>query len=72
MLFEVPLEKECTVEGVWGSRPRSISREEWTNYAACGSATVSLQTRRAYVLVSAYAVSIVAIIPALIIFLSYK
>jgi hypothetical protein len=66
----VELHKECTKEGEWYRHPKS--REEWTNYSGCGAATVSIHVRRAYVLITAYAISIVALVPALLIFFAYK
>ena len=45
---------------------------EWTDYTKCASVTVTLQRRRAYVHVTAYAISIVTILPAIIIFFCYK
>ncbi|OXA58279.1 Calcitonin gene-related peptide type 1 receptor [Folsomia candida] len=67
----IPVEKECTSSAHW-LRKNNGTGDEWTDYQICGSATVSLQLRRTYVLISAYALSIVAIIPALCIFFAYK
>ncbi|ODM98118.1 Calcitonin-like peptide type 1 receptor [Orchesella cincta] len=64
----IPLVKECSSNGTWAHR----NGREWTNYAVCVKSTVTLQQNRSYVLVAAYGISIIALIPAMIIFFSYK
>lgn len=67
-LLTVPVNKECTANGTWAMK----GRREWTNYGVCVKATVSIHRSRSYVLVIAYAISIFALVPAVIIFFSFK
>lgn len=45
-------------------------RQEWSNYSSCSVAEGII--RRLYVHIGAYAVSVVALLPALVVFFSYK
>jgi len=65
----VTAEKSCQEDGHWYSKP---GHSEWTNYSNCASSVIEVQKRRTYVHVTAYGVSIIAIIPALLVFFSYK
>jgi hypothetical protein len=66
-VFTVFASKQCEAEGRWY---HVSSGEEWTNYSTCS--LVPNLKKRAYVSIAAYAVTIVAIIPALAIFSIYR
>nr|XP_027235727.1 calcitonin gene-related peptide type 1 receptor-like [Penaeus vannamei] len=63
--------KQCTDGGRWLSRVgKGGQRQEWSNYSSCSVAEGII--RRLYVHIGAYAVSVVALLPALVVFFSYK
>ena len=63
--------KQCEADGRWFMRLDGRNQtQEWSDYGPCKQ--VSDLLRRVYVHVSANAVSIVALVPALVIFFSYR
>jgi hypothetical protein len=67
--FLVTVRNTCEGDGLWGSVPtdRNI---QWTNYSSCS--ILNIIERRLYMRVAAYAVTAVAVLPALVIFHLYR
>ncbi|XP_071451883.1 calcitonin gene-related peptide type 1 receptor-like [Hetaerina americana] len=61
--------KSCSAVGRW-SRQGNGTGEEWTDYTPC--AAVAPMRKRVLVSVSAYALTIAALVPALLVFFSYR
>ncbi|CAG7728829.1 unnamed protein product [Allacma fusca] len=62
--------KICDANGTWAKYLNS--HREWTNYSTCSNHALETHKKKANVHVMAYTVSIIALIPALIIFFSYS
>lgn len=63
--------KQCTASGTWFSITERDGRlREWSNYSSCGDPDKI--SSRLYVHITAYSISVAALLPALCIFMSYK
>ncbi|CAM1305756.1 Uncharacterised protein g4162 [Pycnogonum litorale] len=68
---QLSAKKTCTENGTWFSkRPNNQTTYEWTDYYPCGIRKELLE--RIYVHCAAYAITIIAIVPAIILFSAYK
>ena len=71
-LISASVPKICDETGHWQRKEINGQLVEWTNFGTCASSAVLVQKKRAHVHVIAYAVSIIALIPAIILFFVYK
>ncbi|CAB3377054.1 Hypothetical predicted protein [Cloeon dipterum] len=62
--------KICLEDGTWYRLDAGDGNVEWTNYSTCS--TVQGHQNRAYISVSSFGVSVIALVPALIIFSIYR
>jgi hypothetical protein len=69
ILLLVTVRKTCEEDGRWRGRSDNPGRQ-WTNYSSCS--VHHIMKRRQYTSVTAYAVTAVAVLPALVIFHLYR
>jgi hypothetical protein len=67
--FLVSVRKTCEGDGRWGGHPKNRTIQ-WTDYSSCS--ILNIIERRLYMRVAAYAVTAVAVLPALVIFNLYR
>jgi hypothetical protein len=67
--FLVTVRKTCEGDGRWRGHPENRTIP-WTDYSSCS--TLNIIERRMYMRVAAYAVTAVAVLPALVIFHLYR
>lgn len=68
--FLVTVRKTCERNGRWRSDHPTDPTIPWTNYSSCN--ILNIIERRLYMRVAAYAVTAVAVLPALVIFHLYR
>jgi hypothetical protein len=65
----VTVSNTCGGDGRWGGHPTNRT-VQWTDYSSCSAHHIFV--RRQYMRVAAYAITAVAVLPALVIFHLYR